>query len=159
MSEELKPSDSKYWPGNRCDCTDPVNKKIHDDLCDKLEAIGYSEADVCTASVGMWGAIQLMREHFDPIVENAIGAANQFKDWHEQANKPKPDYKTLAEDLARALYYYASDKNWYGPGAPFNEDKTRKMIIASVDTEGENWLGGRTARLALKKYQAAKESL
>ncbi len=59
-------------------------------------------------------------------------------------------------ELVEALEFYASEKNWFGPGAPFNEDKTQKMIIASVDTEGNNWLGGRTARKALAKFGGGK---
>lgn len=55
-----------------------------------------------------------------------------------------------------ALEYYANPANWYGPGAPFNEDKTRKMIIASLDTEGFNWLGGKTARHAIAQADAIK---
>jgi len=42
-----------------CDCNEPENKKIHDDLCDVLEANAYNEADVCTASVGIWATLKM----------------------------------------------------------------------------------------------------
>jgi hypothetical protein len=49
------------WPGNEISCTGE-NSLIHDYLCELLDQMGYSEQDVCTASVGIWGAIQVMNE-------------------------------------------------------------------------------------------------
>lgn len=63
------------WPGNRCNCADPENLKIHDDLCDMLEAMAYNEHDVCTASVGIWGAIQVCREQWRDRLRSALEQA------------------------------------------------------------------------------------
>lgn len=52
------------WPGNQCDCSGE-NLRIHDYLCEILDQMGYSENDVCIASVGMWGAIKVMRDKLD----------------------------------------------------------------------------------------------
>ncbi len=52
------------WPDHLQGCDD-FNKAIHDHLCDILEARGMSEADVCIASVGMWGAINVTRDYFE----------------------------------------------------------------------------------------------
>lgn len=63
-------------------------------------------------------------------------------------------FKLIADNikLAKGLEYYAYGDNWYGQGAPFNEDKHHKFTIASVDTEGTTtWVGGRTARMVLKE--------
>lgn len=54
------------------------------------------------------------------------------------------------EKCREALEFYGSEENWKGPGAPFNEDVSRKMIIVATDTEGNNWLGGKKARACLK---------
>lgn len=35
----------------------PAAVKMHDEICDALEARAYNEHDVCTASVGIWAAI------------------------------------------------------------------------------------------------------
>lgn len=56
---KLKPG--KYAPNARdlpcCNCGDPDNAKIHDEICDILEERGFNGADVCTASVGIWAAL------------------------------------------------------------------------------------------------------
>lgn len=56
---KLKPG--KYAPNARdlpcCNCGDPDNAKIHDEICDILEERGFNETDVCTASVGIWAAL------------------------------------------------------------------------------------------------------
>jgi len=49
------------WPGNEINCSGE-NKRIHDYLCEILHQDGMNEHDVCMASVGIWGAIQVMRE-------------------------------------------------------------------------------------------------
>lgn len=57
--------------------------------------------------------------------------------------------------LVEALKYYADEKNWY----PVNQRKDApvlNMVIGSVDTEGNDWTGGRNARLALAAFERAK---
>ena len=70
--------------------------------------------------------------------------------------------KTLKEKLAEveaqnkrlrdALEFYANDSNWYNvnkePGLP-----VLKMVIASLDTENNDWVGGKRAREALKSEE------
>lgn len=48
--------------------------------------------------------------------------------------------------LREALEYYANEKNWYDTSG-----NGIRMVIASLDTEGQNWLGGRAARQALSR--------
>lgn len=60
------------------------------------------------------------------------------------------------EKLREALEFYADKNNWYDANAKYTEKAEMPilyMIIASIDTEGETWLGGRTAREALKKLR------
>lgn len=37
-----------------CDCNEPENKKIHDEICDILEENAWNEDAVCTASAAIW---------------------------------------------------------------------------------------------------------
>lgn len=60
MSHQLKAG--KYGPKPRhipsCDCSNPDNLKIHDEICDILEENAWNEDAVCTASVGIWAALK-----------------------------------------------------------------------------------------------------
>ncbi len=56
--------------------------------------------------------------------------------------------------LKGALQFYADEKNWY----PVNGDTKTMMVIASIDTEGHNWVGGRRARIALVASEGEKET-
>lgn len=42
----------------------PASVKLHDDLCDILEARAFNEDEVCTASVGIWAAIGMCEKLF-----------------------------------------------------------------------------------------------
>lgn len=88
MANQLKPG--KYGPKPlpelpSCSMA-PSIVKVHDDLCDILEALAYNEHDVCTASVGIWAAIgaceQLFAKERDCLkAENrqlAVGIANKI---------------------------------------------------------------------------------
>ena len=60
----------------------------------------------------------------------------------------------LIEELAEALEFYGSSKNWYHQKGLFPPDKIKiNMVIASIDTEGHDWVGGRQARSALTKLR------
>lgn len=62
--------------------------------------------------------------------------------------------------MREALSYYADEKNWYNPNqhTRLPNDPECRMVIASIDTEGMNWLGGRTARNCLAKLDEMKGS-
>lgn len=63
------------------------------------------------------------------------------------------ELKSRIEKLISALNFYADKNNWYDSNAKYTEHKEMPilyMVIASIDTEGETWIGGRTARAALK---------
>ena len=50
----------------------PESVKIHDDICDILEARAFNEDEVCTASVGIWAAIGVCEKQIDALTaENA----------------------------------------------------------------------------------------
>lgn len=61
-----------------CDCNEPENKKIHDEICDILEENAWNEDAVCTASTAIWmtlkyfererEAAKVMREALNDIV-------------------------------------------------------------------------------------------
>lgn len=51
-------------------------------------------------------------------------------------------------ELVKALEFYADKKNWY-----CSKGKETFMTIASLDTEGDTWHGGRAARKALRKFR------
>jgi hypothetical protein len=58
MAYQLKPGKygAKVLDVPSCSMA-PESVKIHDDLCDILESRAMNEHGVCTASVGIWGAI------------------------------------------------------------------------------------------------------
>lgn len=61
--------------------------------------------------------------------------------------------KSRIEKLREALEFYGNKDNWYDANAKYTEKAEMPImytVIASIDTEGETWLGGKTARTALK---------
>jgi hypothetical protein len=66
MSTDSKTNTRQGWPGNRIAC-EGDNLRIHDELCDMLVGMGFSESDVVNASVGIWGGMQAMKEHLEPL--------------------------------------------------------------------------------------------
>lgn len=59
-----------------------------------------------------------------------------------------PRYCEALERAVEELNYYASEKNWH----PVHNDPrkpTARMVIGSLDTEGNDWIGGRQARIGL----------
>lgn len=84
------------WPGNEINCSGE-NLRIHDYLCELLDQMGYSAQDVCTASVGIWGALQVMREKLDvakrdnEILEAVNLGLNQEIERHSKTIKALDD--------------------------------------------------------------------
>ena len=50
------------WPGNNLSVLTPEDRLMHDHLCEILHERGSSENSVCDASVGIWGALVVMRQ-------------------------------------------------------------------------------------------------
>jgi len=85
------------WPDKITGC-DEFNKAIHDPLCDILEAKGYSENDVCTASVGMWGAINVTRDYFEKQFDQLkLKLAALVVDRNDQLRSVRDVFRTLRE--------------------------------------------------------------
>ena len=71
MTNDKPKQAPREWPGNLIACSGD-NLKMHDELCDFLEAQRYSEADVVTASVGIWAGMQVMKEHLESAYDSAL---------------------------------------------------------------------------------------
>lgn len=96
-----------------CDPNVPMNRKIHDDLCDHLADKGYNEADVCTASVGIWATIKVCSDLFSnertalrarlEVAKEALKliASQHTKDTDDMTYWQTIDHDTVAEMLAR----------------------------------------------------------
>lgn len=96
---------SEKWPD--CDCQDEYNLTLHDYLCDILEAKGFNEQDVCSASMGIWGAIALMRKDLDSVnTKNEI--LSQFvksqKEEYERVSK-------MLHEISNELYELKQGKS------------------------------------------------
>lgn len=86
----------------------------------------------------------------------AIDALLSEFDTVQEYEKQQIEITTLTEKLKmaeEALDYYANEKNWYSTSEGEKKIPEIRMVIASLDTEGNNWLGGRTARLTLQKIR------
>lgn len=59
-------------------------------------------------------------------------------------------YRALIPKVKETLAYYADEKNWYNVNEQKPEAPEFRMVIGSVDTTGDKWIGGHQARQALK---------
>ena len=83
----------KEWPGNKISC-DGENLRMHDELCDRLEADKWTEEAVVNASCGIWAGMQVMKEHMQAEIEKLL-VINQ-----------------LAEEALKEVYKSESTKFW-----------------------------------------------
>lgn len=60
MAHQLKAGKYSERPEKipSCNCSDPDNIRIHDEICEVLEGNAWNEDAVCTASVGIWAALK-----------------------------------------------------------------------------------------------------
>lgn len=65
-----------------CDPDVPMNRKIHDDLCDHLADRGYNEADICTASVGIWATIKICSDLFSSERDQLKAEVTRLRRFH-----------------------------------------------------------------------------
>mgnify|MGYP001282079659 CR=1 FL=1 len=82
---------------------------------------------------------------------------HQCNSYHEQLFKQNKELLKQNEELKqklevakKALRFYGELKNWYNVNSQENSP-ILKMVIASIDTEGAEWIGGKRARQALKE--------
>lgn len=80
----------------------------------------------------------------------------KMSDEQSEIDRLKAECLTLRKQLevaVKACEYYAESKNWYNVNRFESTKPEVRMVIASMDTEGLNWLGGRTARKALEEIE------
>lgn len=76
---------------------------------------------------------------------------NTFNHW-QKAMSERDALKQSQRELIEALKFYADEGNWYSVN-----EHGYKMVIASIDTETDKWVGGRYARNALRKLDQGGE--
>lgn len=89
MAYKLKPG--KYGPAPlpelpTCSMA-PGSVKVHDDVCDILEARAFNEDEVCTASVGIWAAIGLCEKLFAKERDELRAQVAEYENLIERAQK------------------------------------------------------------------------
>lgn len=73
---------------------------MHDHLCELLSD-RMSEAEVCTASVGIWGALSVMRDRLNLTILELEAAKTRIKDLKEETErgyKIALDYNKLVKE-------------------------------------------------------------
>lgn len=82
------------WPGNDLSRLTEKDRILHDHLCELLSD-RMNEQDVCTASVGIWGAISVMRD--------LLNLSNLERDMYETRIKDQKEnierLQTLSSDF------------------------------------------------------------
>lgn len=76
------------------------DRVMHDHLCELLSD-RMSEADVCTASVGIWGALSVMRDKLNLALLELAAANTRIKDLNEaqeRSYKLSLDFNALAKE-------------------------------------------------------------
>lgn len=76
------------------------DKIMHDHLCELLSD-RMNEADVCTASVGIWCALSVMRDKLNLALIELDAAKTRIKDLNEQCERGYQlgqDYNNLAKE-------------------------------------------------------------
>jgi hypothetical protein len=81
------------WPDSITGC-DEFNTNIHNALCENLEKREWDESDVCTASVGMWGAINVTRDY---LVKHFAPQLAALKTENEELKEYKWKYEELCK--------------------------------------------------------------
>lgn len=98
----------REWPGNDLARLTDVDRVLHDHLCELLSD-RMSENDVCTASMGIWGALSVMRDKLNLTVLELDAANTRIKDLNEvverghQLGKDFNDLAKQRDTLLQAL--------------------------------------------------------
>ena len=76
----------REWPGNDLSRLTEDDRILHDHLCELLSD-RMSEADVCTASVGIWGALSVMRDKLNLFKIESESYQTRIKDLTEAVER------------------------------------------------------------------------
>lgn len=79
----MKPRD---WPGNDLMRLTELDRILHDHLCELLSD-RMSEGDVCTASVGIWGALSVMRDKLNLLKLETEAHETRAKELNESLER------------------------------------------------------------------------
>jgi hypothetical protein len=74
------------WPGNNLGRLTEADRILHDHLCELLSD-WMNEADVCTASVGIWGALSVMRDQLNLVILERDANQTRIKDLSENIER------------------------------------------------------------------------
>lgn len=88
------------WPGNDLTRLTDDDRILHDHLCELLSE-RMSEADVCTASVGIWGAISVMRDKMNVVIADFEARGTAIKELREAVGRGYQlgvDFNNLAKE-------------------------------------------------------------
>jgi hypothetical protein len=127
-------------------------KTFDDEVLALQEKLSRAEAEnrrlgqMVEQEFGREDSVAVLRERASENFNTALKAAEALELEQKRSQR-----------LVEALKYYADEKNWYGTRRDFSDSRRgQRMVIGSLDTEGDNWLGGYTARRALANH--AQES-
>jgi len=90
----------KNWPGNDLARLTEDDRIMHDHLCELLSET-FNENDVCTASVGIWGALSVMRDKLNLALMELAAAKTRIKDLNEAQERSyqiAQDFNKLAKE-------------------------------------------------------------
>lgn len=82
MTDTPKPKQAREWPGNDIARLTEDDRILHDHLCELLSDTA-SENDVCMASVGIWGALSVMRDKMNLLLIETDACRTRIKDQAE----------------------------------------------------------------------------
>lgn len=74
------------WPGNDLSRLTEDDRILHDHLCELLSD-RMNETDVCTASVGIWGALSVMRDKLNALKLGLEAYQTRIKDLNEAVER------------------------------------------------------------------------
>ena len=106
------------WPGNDGARLTDDDRLLHDHLCELLSD-RMSEADVCTASVGIWGALSVMRDKLNLTLIELSAAKTRIKDLNETCGRGyqiAQDYNKLLKERDALLTQIDSQHKSGGEG-------------------------------------------
>ena len=128
MSHQLKAGKyaSKPQPIPSCDCSNPDNLKIHDEICDILEGNAWNENEVCTASVGIWAALKWYERERE-LTESLKAHAEKLANIVSQIQSKDTEYSqdeanSLLSEMQSSLAAYRRDY----PAKEFSESQRIK---------------------------------
>jgi hypothetical protein len=93
---------NREWPGNNLNILKkPDDWDMHDHLCEILHERGASESSVCEASVGIWGALVVMRQKLDLQILETEALRSKTKNLIEQIERQNEILKDFNKNVDR----------------------------------------------------------